>query len=45
MVRAPGVYKLFSEIDPHKAPGPDTISGYFLKSTATEITPMLTHMF
>ena len=44
-ITAPGVYKLLSEIDPHKAPGPDTISRYFLKSTATEIMPMLTHMF
>ena len=44
-ITTPGVYKLLSEIDPHKAPGPDTLPGYFLKCTATEIAPILTHMF
>ena len=28
-ITTPGVYKLLSEIDPHKAPGPDTLRGYF----------------
>ena len=44
-ITAPGVYKLLSELDPYKASGPDVISGYFLKQTAAEITPMLTHLF
>ena len=26
-IMAPGAYKLLLEIDPHKAPGPDTLSG------------------
>ena len=28
-IRAPGVYKLLSELVPYEAPGPDTISGHF----------------
>ena len=44
-VTTPGVYKLLLEIDPHKAPGTDTLPGYFLKYTATKIAPMLMHTF
>ena len=44
-ITAPGVCKLLSELDPYRASGPDTISRYFLKHTASKITPVLTHIF
>ena len=40
-----GVFKILSELDPYKSPGPDAISGHLVKQTAAEITPMLTHLF
>ena len=43
-ITALGVYKLLSELDLYKASGPNTISGYFLKYTSSEITPILTHI-
>ena len=42
-ITAPGVYKLLSELDPYNASSPDNISRYFLKYTASEISPVLTH--
>ena len=40
-----GVFKLLSELNSFKSPGPDAVSEYVLKQAATEGTPMLTHLF
>ena len=40
-----GVCKLLSDCNPHKPAGPDNIHSCFLKNTANEIAPMLTHLF
>jgi len=40
-----GVFKLLSELNLFKSPGPDAVSGHVLKQAATEVTPMLTHLF
>ena len=40
-----GVFKLLSELNPFKSPGPDAVSGHVLKQAAAEVTPMLTHLF
>ena len=40
-----GVYNILSTCNPHKSPGPDGIHPYALKETATEVSPMLTHIF
>ena len=40
-----GVKKLLSNLDPHKAIGPDSIPSRFLKEYADEITPALTLIF
>ena len=40
-----GVCKLLSDCNPHKSAGPDNIHLCFLKNTANEIAPMLTHLF
>jgi hypothetical protein len=40
-----GVTKLLSELDPHKAQGPDGIPPKFLKEFATDIAPALTLVF
>ena len=40
-----GVCKLLSDCNPHKSAGPDNIHSCFLKNTANEIAPMLTHLF
>ena len=40
-----GVYKLFNNINPNKAGGPDAIPARFLKETAKEVAPMFTHLF
>ena len=45
IITIPGVLKLLSEINPHKASGPDNIPALVLKETASEIAPMLTHLF
>ena len=39
------VYNLLSNFKIHKFSGPDDVSAHFLKATATEITPVLTHLF
>ena len=44
-ITSEGVYKVLSNCNPHKSPGPDAIYPYALKATATEITPILTHIF
>ena len=40
-----GVFKLVSELNPFKSPGPDAVSVHVLKQAATEVTPMLTQLF
>ena len=39
IITIPGVLKLLSEINPHKASGPDNIPARVLKETASEIAP------
>ena len=40
-----GVYKLLSNCHPWKSTGPDNIHACFLKNTAREMAPMLTHLY
>ena len=40
-----GVFKLLANHNCNKSSGPDGISAIFLKNTATEIAPILTHLF
>ena len=40
-----GVYNILTNCDPSKSPGPDSIHPLVLKTTAAEISPMLTHIF
>jgi hypothetical protein len=44
-VECSGVRKLLRDINPHKASGPDKISSQFLKESADELAPALTHIF
>ena len=44
-ITSEGVYRVLSNCNPHKSPGPDAIHPYALKATATEVTPILTHIF
>ena len=44
-ITEPGVFALFSQTDPHKAGGPDNIPAQVLKELATELTPILMHLF
>ena len=45
IITSPGVQKLLSEINPHKAHGPDNIPARVLKEAAFVLVPMLTHLF
>ena len=40
-----GVRNLLDQCDMNKSPGPDNIHGTFLKHTASEFAPLLTHLF
>ena len=40
-----GIKSLLSALNPHKATGPDNISGRFLKELHQELTPALTLIF
>ena len=40
-----GVFTLLSQIDPHKACGPDNIPARVLKELAQELSPMIAHLF
>ena len=40
-----GVFTLLSQIDPHKACGPDNIPARVLQELAQDLTPMITHLF
>ena len=44
-ITTPGVPKLLSEINPHKASGPDNIFACVLKETVSVTAPILTHLF
>ena len=44
-ITSEGVNKVLSNCNPHKSPGPDAIHPYALKAIATEVTPILTHIF
>ena len=44
-VHVNGVKKLLENIDPGKSTGPDNIQAVLLKETASEISPILTHIF
>ena len=44
-VQVSGVEKLFGNINPHKAKGPDEIHGRALKECKNEIAPILTTIF
>ena len=45
IITTPGVQKLLSEINPHKAHGPDNIPARVVKESASVLAPMLTHLF
>ena len=45
IITTPGVLKLLSGVNPHKATGPDIIPAHVLKETALVIAPVLTHLF
>jgi len=44
-VEVDGVYNLLTNLDPHKAAGPDGIPSKLLKETASQIAPLLTFIF
>ena len=44
-VEVDGVYNLLTNLDPHKATGPDSIPPKLLKETALHMAPLLTFIF
>ena len=44
-IESTGVENLLSNLNPHKAAGPDNIPSKFLKATAHYISPLLTFIF
>ena len=44
-VEMDGVYNLLTNLDPHKAAGPDGIPSKLLKETASQMAPLLTFIF
>ena len=44
-INVEGVAKLLSDLQSHKAHGPDGIPAYLLKETATSMAPLLTLIF
>ena len=40
-----GVYNILNTCNPYKSPGPDGIHPHALRETATEVSPMLTHIY
>jgi len=45
-VEVDGIYNLFTNLDPHKAPGPNNIPTKLLKGTAQQmLSPLLTIIF
>ena len=44
-ITVPGIYTLLSNCNSHKSPDPDNVHNYVLRETATDIAPLLTHLF
>ena len=44
-ITKPGVYNILSQLDPHKAEGPDGIPALVLKELAFNLAPILTHLY
>ena len=44
-ITKPGVHNILSQLDPHKAGGPDGIPARVLKELASDLTPILTHLY
>ena len=44
-ITKPGVHKILSQLDPHKAEGPDGIPAHVLKELAFDLAPILTHLY
>ena len=44
-ITKPGVYNILSQLDPHKAGGPDGIPACVLKELAFDLAPILTHLY
>ena len=44
-ITEPGVHNILSQLDPHKAGGPDGIPARVLKELASDPTPILTHLY
>lgn len=44
-ITTPGIEKLLNKINPHKATGPDNISGHLLKEMQVQIAPILCLIF
>ena len=44
-VTSKGIEKLLSNLNPHKAVGPDQIKPIILKNLSTPLTPILKHLF
>ena len=44
-ITEPGVHNILSQLDPHKAGGPDGIPARVLKELASDLTPILTHLY
>jgi hypothetical protein len=44
-ISTPGIKKLLNNINPHKATGPDNISGRFIKELQEKTAPMLNFIF
>ena len=44
-VTSKGIEKLLSNLNPHKAAGPDKIKPIILKKVSTPLSPILKHLF
>ena len=44
-ITEPGVHNILSQLDPHKARGPDGIPAHVLKELAFDLAPILTHLY
>ena len=44
-ITKPGVHNILSQLDPHKAEGPDGIPACMLKELALALAPILTHSY
>ena len=44
-IMVPGIYNVLSNCNSHKSPDPDNVHNYVLRETATDIAPLLTHLF